>query len=789
LKLADAAEIASTALNAFKADNMQVVDAANLLAGAANASATDVGELKFGLSAVSAVAAGVGMSFADTSAALAVFAQNGLKGSDAGTSLKTLLMNLVPSGKRARETMHELGIAMADGTNKFYDAEGKIKSLAEISDVLRTALIKLNPKERGEALKDMFGSDAIRAGNILFKEGAKGVEAMASAMSKITAAETAATKLDNLYGSVEALKGGLETLQIELGEEFLPLLTDFAKATTEIVSSIDEMDLANAKGALAFAGTAASVALVASGLGKLAIAARGLFATMGPVGWLITGGSLLAGVFAGAAVKNKELDEAMLAHIETQIKEHGALDASIKQYDELKSKTKLTTDEFARFVDINSELSKTADPDLIARLKDEQDKLQKKSGLSNEELSKMVGLNGDLVNTVPEATKKITEQGNAILENTNKLKAFSAAKLDALYKDLELQKISTETKYRDLLKEETTLVNTRHSQENKLKSLIGERNNAQSKSTAEERKLNDMLANSEKYSQAAINAQLEKNAAAKTGLATYQKQVETQAKSIQATDKDLEKTREKLRKISEVRNQMAQIVITQAGLNSKVGEELKTIDSAIGKLSKQKQTLENTTSAAERNSAEYREAVSAIDSQIYKLQSAKSQVEQITGKASAMNAALGKGITKTVTIQTRGDTTSSWMRGKVDPDYNRHTGGTFPRLHVGGLASQFANMPSHNEVDVRLLRNEMVLTEAQQANLFRLIDAGVTSGNGTPRVVAETDPKLIGAIKELASQPVNIGIDGQAVAKATAKYTQKELEQLASRQSRLGGNA
>jgi TP901 family phage tail tape measure protein len=61
--LADAAEIASTALNAFKDDNLSVAQAADILAGAANASATDVGELKYGLSMVSAVASGAGLSF------------------------------------------------------------------------------------------------------------------------------------------------------------------------------------------------------------------------------------------------------------------------------------------------------------------------------------------------------------------------------------------------------------------------------------------------------------------------------------------------------------------------------------------------------------------------------------------------------------------------------------------------------------------------------------------------------------------------------------------------------
>jgi len=53
--------------------------------------------MKYSLAACAAVASSVGLSFKDTSTALAVFAQNGLKGSDAGTSLKTMLMNLQPS--------------------------------------------------------------------------------------------------------------------------------------------------------------------------------------------------------------------------------------------------------------------------------------------------------------------------------------------------------------------------------------------------------------------------------------------------------------------------------------------------------------------------------------------------------------------------------------------------------------------------------------------------------------------------------------------------------------------
>ena len=78
LDLAKAAEIMSTGLNTFKKDGISAADASNILAGSANASATSVEELQYGLSAVGTVADGTGFSLRDTAAALGVFANNGL---------------------------------------------------------------------------------------------------------------------------------------------------------------------------------------------------------------------------------------------------------------------------------------------------------------------------------------------------------------------------------------------------------------------------------------------------------------------------------------------------------------------------------------------------------------------------------------------------------------------------------------------------------------------------------------------------------------------------------------
>lgn len=243
LSLPEAAEIMSTAINAFHIDD--ATHAADVLVGAANASATGVQELKYSLSAVSAVAAGVGMSFDDTNTALAVFANNGLKGSDAGTSLKTMLMNLSPQTKQATEEMQRLGLLTDEGTSKFFDQEGHLRSLSDIAGLLQEHLSGLTDEEKMNALSTMFGSDAIRGGMIMLREGAKGVKDMNAAMKDITAHETAKVAMDNLRGSLLRLKSAWENLTIKLldhgvGDGLRSFTDEFGKLTSHFSGLLDD---------------------------------------------------------------------------------------------------------------------------------------------------------------------------------------------------------------------------------------------------------------------------------------------------------------------------------------------------------------------------------------------------------------------------------------------------------------------------------------------------------------------------------------------------------------------
>ena len=255
LGMGEAAEIMSTAMNAFHMDN--ATHAADILAGAANASATSVQEMRYSLAACSAVAAGAGVSFDDTNTALAVFAQNGLKGSDAGTSLKTMLQNMIPTTKTQYEAFRQLNLLTENGTSAFFDANGSMKSMAEIADLLQDRLKGLTKEQQLTYLNAMFGSDAIRGGMILMREGAKGVKDMYDAMSQVTAEKTAIEMMNNLKGSLNELGSAWENLTIKLLDgkagsglrDFIDELTDLTRGFNKALDDgFQFMDFLSAAG-------------------------------------------------------------------------------------------------------------------------------------------------------------------------------------------------------------------------------------------------------------------------------------------------------------------------------------------------------------------------------------------------------------------------------------------------------------------------------------------------------------------------------------------------------------
>jgi TP901 family phage tail tape measure protein len=238
LELGDAAEFVVQGLKTFglRADKAATVAAA--LAGAANASTASVEDMGLALSQTGAGARNAGLNIQETAGVLALFADNGIRGSDAGTSLKTMLSRLVPQTEKAKNAMADLGL-------KFTDAHGAILPISEISDRLRAKLGGLSDAQRTTALSTIFGSDATRAATILMRSGSRGLDRYIKATSDRAAAEKLAkTNTEGAAGAFERLKGAIETVSIQIGDKLLPAFASIAeglsKGITDAFKALEE---------------------------------------------------------------------------------------------------------------------------------------------------------------------------------------------------------------------------------------------------------------------------------------------------------------------------------------------------------------------------------------------------------------------------------------------------------------------------------------------------------------------------------------------------------------------
>lgn len=222
LALGRTAEIVGAAMNTFKIPANESARIADALAGGANASSASVGGLAMSLSQGGQSAAMYGLSLEETVGTLAAFAQNGIQASDAGTSFKTFMMRLNPTQKKQKELMNELNLS-------FFNQRGELVGITEVAGRLQHALGGMTDEQRNAALQTLFGSDAQRAANIVYREGPAGIERYVRATKKKGAAERMANaQMEGLPGAIERLKGSLETAALVLGEAMAPAITAVA---------------------------------------------------------------------------------------------------------------------------------------------------------------------------------------------------------------------------------------------------------------------------------------------------------------------------------------------------------------------------------------------------------------------------------------------------------------------------------------------------------------------------------------------------------------------------------
>lgn len=291
LNLADAAATTVQMMGSFGLGAGDATRIDNALAGAANASSADVSDLTQAMSQCSAQASLAGWSLEDTAAALALFADHGVKGSDAGTSLKTMLQRLAAPTDQAAEAIAAYGLNIRD-------SNGKMKDISGIADELTGKLGGLSDAERDAALQTIFGSDASRAAAILMQSGSEGLAKYIAATNDATAAETMANaQKGELSWALENMGGAVESASIAFGTALAPAITAVAGVIGNVAEAFASLP-AGVQTAIAVV-----LALVAA-LGPLLMVVGSVVAALPAIseGFAVLGGALAIPLAPAAAV-------------------------------------------------------------------------------------------------------------------------------------------------------------------------------------------------------------------------------------------------------------------------------------------------------------------------------------------------------------------------------------------------------------------------------------------------------------------------------------------------------
>lgn len=297
--LAGVADIVTDSLTGFgltAADTSGFVD---VLAAASSKSNTNVSMLGESFKYTAPLAGTLGYTAEDTAVMLGLMANSGIKASQAGTTLRTTLTNLVSPTKEQAAEMERLGLSMTDSS-------GQMLPLLTLAGNLRDRFAGMSEAEQSAAASALFGKEAMSGMLAVINASESDFDKLTDSIynSAGAAERMAEIKLDNLQGDVVLLQSAWDGLGITIGEQFMPQWRGLAQAGTSVIGWVNEVVEANPALVKAImAGTGAvgvlTTGIVAFNAAKKAAAAVNLAAMFaGPVGPVL---ALVGGVAAVTA--------------------------------------------------------------------------------------------------------------------------------------------------------------------------------------------------------------------------------------------------------------------------------------------------------------------------------------------------------------------------------------------------------------------------------------------------------------------------------------------------------
>jgi TP901 family phage tail tape measure protein len=294
ISLKESADGVTDVMAAMRLEVGQTSGVVDILSRATSSSSATVSDMLAAMSSGGNTAANFGINVKDTAAIMAVLAENSIKGSEAGTALRSMLLNMTRPTETVQGAWQELGTSM-------FDANGEARDFNTVLLEIDASLSSKSAEDQNRILKDLAGSYGFTAISALL--ATDGLDDMSDAMaSQRSATEIAAAKLDTFEGQVGLLQSSIQNLNIMAFRPFMddvlkPIVGDF----TDVINEVADLAEANPELSKTIITVGAGFVAAVAGVSAFGVAASlvttgvgALIATaLSPLGVAIAAGAAL----------------------------------------------------------------------------------------------------------------------------------------------------------------------------------------------------------------------------------------------------------------------------------------------------------------------------------------------------------------------------------------------------------------------------------------------------------------------------------------------------------------
>ena len=295
MQLAECTDIVTDTMSMFGMKASEATKMTDMLAYAQANSNTDVQQLGEALKYCGASANAMGYDLADTTALLGTFADQGLKGSSAGTTLNAIFRDMKKNAEDGK-------IAIGDKNVAIVDANGNYRDMTDILADVQKATEGMTQAERDMALSSIWGTEALKGVNMAFEAGVPKIREFEDGIRKSdgAASDMYDTMQNNLKGAIDNMKSAFEGVMITIGERLIPIFQNVVDGITNMLTWFNNLNPTIQNVIIGVGGFLAILGPLLLIIGNIIIFITNLGAAIGTLITFFSAGGVGAGILSAA---------------------------------------------------------------------------------------------------------------------------------------------------------------------------------------------------------------------------------------------------------------------------------------------------------------------------------------------------------------------------------------------------------------------------------------------------------------------------------------------------------